>query len=47
VELTRGKMILVSAGPRALVVVTASNEVPLAELVSNVKRLAAKISEKI
>jgi predicted regulator of Ras-like GTPase activity (Roadblock/LC7/MglB family) len=47
VELTRGKMILVSAGPRALVVVTASNEMPLAELVSSVKQLAARISEKI
>lgn len=47
VELTRGKMIFSSAGNRALVVVTASNELPTAELASKVRHFAAKIAEKI
>lgn len=47
VELTRGKMVLTSAGARALIVVTASNEMQTTELVTKAKEFAARIAEKI
>jgi len=47
VELTRGKMLLAGAGNRALIVVTASNEMQTAELVTKVKEFAARVAERI
>jgi predicted regulator of Ras-like GTPase activity (Roadblock/LC7/MglB family) len=47
VELTRGKMVLMSAGPRALLVVTASKDMPTSDLTSKMKDFASKVDEKI
>lgn len=47
VELTRGKMILMSAGPRALLVVTASKDMSTGELAGKLKDFAAKVDDKI
>lgn len=47
VELNRGKVVLMSAGTRALIVVTASNELPSQDLANKLKPFAAKIAEKI
>ena len=47
VELSRGKMILISAGPRALLVVTASKDMSTADLTSRLKEFTAKIDDKI
>jgi predicted regulator of Ras-like GTPase activity (Roadblock/LC7/MglB family) len=47
IELSRGKMILMSAGPRALLVVTASKDMSTADLSSKMIGFAAKIDEKI
>ncbi|MGQ9588001.1 MAG: roadblock/LC7 domain-containing protein [Thermoplasmata archaeon] len=47
VELTRSKMILVSAGSRALLVVTASKDIDTVQLAAKAKEFAAKIEEKI
>ncbi len=47
VELTRGKMVLLSAGNRALLVVTASNEIPTSELATTVREYADRIAENI
>jgi predicted regulator of Ras-like GTPase activity (Roadblock/LC7/MglB family) len=47
VELSRGKMILMSAGPRALVVVTASKDMSTADLTSRLKDYTMKIDDKI
>jgi len=47
VELTRSKMVLVSAGSRALLVVTASKDIDTAQLAARAKEFAVKIEEKI
>jgi len=47
VELLRGKMVLMSAGPRALLVVTASKDMSTADLAGKLKDFAAKVDEKI
>ena len=47
IELTRGRMMLVSAGTRALLVLTASKDVPTQDLAAKAKEFAAKIAEKI
>lgn len=47
IELSRGKLIVVGAGTRALLVVTASNEVPTSDLANHVKQFGARIAEKI
>lgn len=47
VELTRGKMLLTSAGPRALLVVTSSKDMSTPELAAKLKDFATKIGEKI
>jgi predicted regulator of Ras-like GTPase activity (Roadblock/LC7/MglB family) len=47
VELTRGKMVLMSAGPRALLVVNSSKDMSTADLVAKVKDFATKVSERI
>ena len=47
VELTRGKMILVSAGSRALLVLTASKDMATNDLALKAKEFASKIEEKI
>lgn len=47
VELSRDRMILVSAGPRALLVLTASKEIELKELSAKAAEFAKKIEEKI
>jgi hypothetical protein len=47
IELTRGKLIVVSAGTRALLVVTASNELPTQQLADKAKYFAARVAEKI
>lgn len=47
IELSRGKMVLVSAGGRALLIVTASKDVPTPELAAKAKEFAAKIENKI
>ena len=47
VELTRGKMLLMSAGPRALLVVNSSKDMSTPELASKIKDFANKIVEKI
>jgi predicted regulator of Ras-like GTPase activity (Roadblock/LC7/MglB family) len=47
VELTRGKMILMSAGQRALLVVNSSKDMSTADLVAKVKDFATKVSERI
>ncbi len=47
VELTRSRMVLTSAGTRALLVITAANTVSSAELAEKSKDFAERISEKI
>ena len=47
VELSRGKMILMSAGPRALLVVTASKDMSTADLTARLHEFAGKIDDKI
>lgn len=47
VELSRGKMLLTSAGNRALLVVTASNEMQTAELANTLKSLGEKIATSL
>lgn len=47
VELSRGKMILMSAGPRALVVVTASKDMSTADLTARLNEYTTKIDNKI
>lgn len=47
IELTRGRMMLVSAGARALLVLTASKDIPTQDLAEKAKDFAAKIAEKI
>lgn len=47
IELSRGRMILVSAGNRALLVLTASKEISAAELTDKAKEFASKIEGKI
>jgi uncharacterized protein len=47
VELGRGKMVLTSAGPRALLVVTASKDIATDLLASKAVVFAAKIESKI
>jgi len=47
VELSRDRLILVSAGPRALLVLTASKEIELKELAARAAEFAKKIEEKI
>jgi hypothetical protein len=47
VELTRSKMILISAGQRALLVVTASKDMSTQELASKITVFAEKVDLKI
>lgn len=47
VELSRSRMVLMSAGNRALLVLTASNETSAAELASKADPFAEKIAGKI
>jgi len=47
IELTRGKMILVNAGPRALLVVTSTKDMSTADLADKIKAFASKVSERI
>ncbi|MCU0852620.1 MAG: roadblock/LC7 domain-containing protein [Thermoplasmata archaeon] len=47
VELTRGRMVLVSAGQRALLILTASKDIPTSDLANKAKEFAAKIEGKI
>jgi predicted regulator of Ras-like GTPase activity (Roadblock/LC7/MglB family) len=46
-ELARGKMVLVSAGSRSLLVLTASKDVRTIDLAEKAKAFAARIEEKI
>src|SRR5512136_1940697 len=47
IELTRGKMLLVNAGPRALLVVTSTKDMSTADLADKLKAFASKVSERI
>jgi predicted regulator of Ras-like GTPase activity (Roadblock/LC7/MglB family) len=47
IELARGKMVLVSAGSRALLVLTASKDLGTEDLAAKAKEFAAKIEDKI
>lgn len=47
VELGRGKMVLLSAGPRALLVVTSSKDMSTNDLVAKVKDFVTRVSEQI
>jgi len=47
IELSRGRMVLVSAGNRALLVLTASKEISASELTDKAKEFASKIEGKI
>lgn len=47
VELGRGKMVLLSAGPRALLVVTSSKDMSTNDLVAKVKDFITRVSEQI
>lgn len=47
VELTRGKMMLTSAGNRALLVVTASHEMTTTDLATRLKEIGEHIAEKL
>lgn len=47
VELARGRMVLVSAGSRALLVLTASKDLSITDLADKAKEFAAKIEGKI
>jgi predicted regulator of Ras-like GTPase activity (Roadblock/LC7/MglB family) len=47
VELSRGKMVLTSAGTRALLVVTSSHEIQTPDLASRLRTLGDKIADSI
>ncbi len=47
VELGRGKVVLTGAGPRALLVVTASKDIPTETLASKTIEFASRIAPKI
>jgi predicted regulator of Ras-like GTPase activity (Roadblock/LC7/MglB family) len=47
VELTRGKMLLMSAGQRALLVVTSSKDISASDLSAKMKEFAGRIEDKI
>lgn len=47
VELTRSKMLLMSAGTRALIVVTASKDIATNDLVTKLRDFADKVARKI
>ncbi|HJX04997.1 MAG TPA: roadblock/LC7 domain-containing protein [Thermoplasmata archaeon] len=47
VELNRGKMILLSAGPRALLVITASKDMATAELAEKAKEFSRRVESQI
>lgn len=47
VELSRGKMVLTSAGNRALLVVTASNEAQTAELAQKLRAFGERIAQNL
>lgn len=47
IELSRGRMVLVSAGNRALLVLTASKDISAADLAAKAKEFAAKVEGKI
>lgn len=47
VELTRSKMVLMSAGTRALIVVTASKDIATNDLVTKLRDFADKVARKI
>jgi len=47
VELSRDRMVLVSAGPRALLILTASKEIDIKELAAKAAEFAKKIEQKI
>lgn len=47
VELGRGRMVLLSAGPRALLVLTASKDMNTEQLAMKAKEFASKIEAKI
>jgi predicted regulator of Ras-like GTPase activity (Roadblock/LC7/MglB family) len=47
VELTRGKMLLMSAGQRALLVVTSSKDISASDLSAKMKEFTGKIEDKI
>lgn len=47
VELSRGRMVLVSAGSRALLVLTASKDISAADLAAKAKEFASRIEAKI
>lgn len=47
IELSRGRMVLVSAGTRALLVLTASKDISALDLAAKAKEFAAKIEGKI
>src|SRR5512137_1762921 len=47
VELARGKMLLISAGPRALLVVNSSKDMSTTDLAAKIKDFAVKVSESI
>jgi predicted regulator of Ras-like GTPase activity (Roadblock/LC7/MglB family) len=47
VELGRGKMVLLSAGPRALLVVTSSKDMSTNDLVAKVNDFITRVSEQI
>jgi len=47
IELSRGRMVLVSAGNRALLVLTASKDISATDLAAKAKEFAAKVEGKI
>jgi len=47
IELSRGRMVLVSAGNRALLVLTASKDISAADLATKAKEFAVKVEGKI
>ena len=47
VDLSRGRMILMSAGSKALLVVTASKDMSITDLTSRLKDFTTKIDDKI
>jgi hypothetical protein len=47
VELNRGKMLLLSAGPRALLVLTASKDISTSDLANKAKEFARRVEAQI
>jgi hypothetical protein len=47
IELSRGRMVLVSAGSRALLVLTASKDISASDLAAKAKEFGAKVEGKI